>query len=162
MQLKVKRLNHAIGLPELKYQSDGASGFDLYAAFAEGCFGVLFPNEQLNVPTGFCFEVPEGFELQIRARSGLAFKEGVGIVNGVGTIDADYRGEVWVCLTRMSKTIYNSDHVRDWGTDTGFKVTRGMRIAQAVLCPVTRGNLIEVNELSDTVRGEGGFGSTGV
>ena len=106
------------------------------------------PGKRALVPTGFIFEIPQGFEAQIRPRSGLAFKNGITCLNTPGTIDSDYRGEVKVLLVNLG--------------DEDFVITRDMRIAQMVIAPVTQARVAEVTETSQTARGSGGFGSTGV
>ena len=127
------------------YETSGAVGMDVEAA-VEGNL-VILPGERVLVPTGFCVALPEGFELQVRPRSGLAVRHGVTIVNSPGTIDSDYRGEVKVGLINLSCNAYT--------------VERGDRIAQLVLAPVIRANLKEVVSLDNTDRGAGGFGHTG-
>ena len=143
--VKVKKLEHFKGdLPE--YKSEGASGFDIRACLKEDL--ILKPGERAMIPTGLVFEIPPGFELQSRPRSGLALKQGLTILNSPGTIDSDYRGEVKSLILNTSKknvTIKDQD-----------------RVAQLVLCPVFRAKFIQWDELSKTKRGEGGFGSTGV
>jgi dUTP pyrophosphatase len=144
-QVRIQRLPHGKGLPLPGYQSALAAGADVCAA-VDGPV-VLLPSEKLLVPTGFCFELPQGFEMQVRPRSGLALKHGVTVLNAPGTIDADYRGELKVLLVNHSKA--------------GFEIKRGDRIAQLVIAPVARAAFSEVNELGKSPRGEGGFGSTG-
>lgn len=131
-------------LPE--YKTKGASGFDIQAYLDEPV--TLKPGERKVVPTGLFFEIPEGCEAQVRARSGLAIKHGIGLVNSIGTIDSDYRGEIKVPLINFG--------------DEEFTIKDGERIAQVVLMPVIRAELHLSDELSDTDRGEGGFGHTGV
>lgn len=131
-------------LPE--YKTKGASGFDIHAYLDEPV--TLKPGERKLVPTGLFFEIPEGCEAQVRARSGLAIKHGIGLVNSIGTIDSDYRGEIKVPLINFG--------------DEEFTIKDGERIAQVVLMPVIRAELHLSDELSDTDRGEGGFGHTGV
>jgi dUTP pyrophosphatase len=144
MKLKVKNLS-GFDLPE--YKTDGSVGFDLQAVVPEGK-KILKSKGTAIVETGLYFAVPKGYELQIRARSGLAFKNGIGLVNGIGTIDQDYRGEVKVCLYNLS--------------DEDFEIEHGMRVAQAVLSPVEIAKLEQVDDLDETKRGEGGFGHTGI
>lgn len=132
------------GVQEPQYQSDGASGFDLHADATM----VIQPGERALVPTGFYVSIPDGFELQVRPRSGLAAKKGITVLNAPGTVDADYRGEVQVILANL-------------GPDP-FPIVANDRIAQAVIAPVIRATLVKVDTLSETVRGAGGFGSTGV
>lgn len=142
MNIKIDVLEDGI-LPT--YETAGAAGADCYAHISESI--VLHPGERMMVPLGFRVEIPEGYEMQIRARSGNARKHGIGEVNGVGTIDSDYRGEVGVILINLSPL--------------DFELNPGDRIAQAVIAPVIKAEWIKTNDLSDTVRGEGGFGSTG-
>lgn len=127
------------------YETAGAAGADCYARLDEKI--VLGGGKQVTVPLGFAVEIPEGYEMQIRARSGNARKHGIGVVNGVGTVDSDYRGEVCTILINHS--------------EKDFEINPGDRIAQAVIAPVVKAEWVEVKELSQTVRGEGGFGSTG-
>lgn len=132
-------------IPE--YATVGAAGFDLIAALTRTM--LLYPGQRTRIPTGIAVEVPIGYELQIRPRSGFAWKNGITIINSPGTIDSDYRGEIAVILLNTDQ----SHH---------FDITPGMRIAQAVLAPVARANIVPVAELCATLRGVGGFGSTGV
>jgi dUTP pyrophosphatase len=125
--------------------TDGSSGLDLLAAVATP--QELLPGKRLLVPTGIQIAVPEGFEAQVRPRSGLAIREGVGILNAPGTIDADYRGEVQVIL-------FNAG-------EAPFTIQRGMRIAQLVIAPTVKARLAVVDNLDATLRGAGGFGHTG-
>lgn len=120
---------------------------DLAAAVPGDAPLTLAPGARALIPTGFAMELPEGYEAQIRPRSGLAFKHGVTVLNAPGTIDADYRGEVKVLLINLG--------------DEPFRIERGMRIAQLVIQPVSHATLIEADELSTSERGTGGFGSTG-
>jgi len=143
----IKHLPSADGLPEPRYQSDGAAGLDLIAATPEGEPVVLEPGGRAGIPTGLILELPEGFEAQVRPRSGLALRDGVTVLNSPGTIDSDYRGEVVVILINL-------------GTEP-FAVARGARIAQLVVKRVERVELAFREELSQTVRGPKGFGSTG-
>lgn len=145
MKILVQRLPHAEGLPLPSYATEGAAAMDLLAAVAGPV--VIAPGARALLPTGLCVALPPGHEWQIRPRSGLALKHGIALVNAPGTIDEDYRGEVGVILLNT-------------GTEP-FTVERGMRLAQAVLAPVTRGSFEEVAELPATTRGAGGFGSTG-
>ncbi|BCH53059.1 dUTP diphosphatase [Agrobacterium vitis] len=147
-RLHLKRLSHGEGLELPAYETAGAAGMDLRAAVTEAEPLTLAPGKRALVPTGLIMEIPQGFEAQIRPRSGLAFKNGITCLNTPGTIDSDYRGEVKVLLINL-------------GTED-FTITRGMRIAQMVIAPVTQAQVIEVTETSDTMRGTGGFGSTGV
>lgn len=145
--LRILRLPHGEGLPLPAYQSDHAAGFDLVAAVPEDGALTLAPSDRALIPTGLVFELPDGYEAQVRPRSGLALKHGVTVLNSPGTIDADYRGEVKVLLVNL-------------GSDT-FLIQRGDRIAQAVIAPVTHVEIVAAEALSDTGRGQGGFGSTG-
>jgi dUTP pyrophosphatase len=120
---------------------------DLYAALDEGIRVTLGPLERALIPTGLAMALPSGFEAQVRPRSGLAAKNGVTVTNSPGTIDADYRGEVKVILVNLS--------------NEAFTIERGMRIAQMIIAPVTQGIWNVVDDLDETARGEGGFGSTG-
>ena len=142
------RLDHADGLELPSYETKGSAGMDIRAAVLEDEKLTLSPNQSLLVPTGLIFEIPQGYEVQIRPRSGLAFKNGVTCLNTPGTIDSDYRGEIKVLLINL-------------GLEE-FEISRGMRIAQMVVAPVTQAKLLETNELGETDRGAGGFGSTGV
>ncbi|NTG72199.1 dUTP diphosphatase [Agrobacterium rhizogenes] len=146
--LNLIRLAHGRGLDLPAYETKGAAGMDLRAAIEDGTTLTLAPGKRALVPSGFIFEIPEGFEAQIRPRSGLAFKNGITCLNSPGTVDSDYRGEVKVLLINHG--------------DEPFEITRGMRIAQVVIAPVTQVRVAEINEVSDTARGAGGFGSTGV
>jgi len=143
--VRLQRLPHAEGIAAPAYASDGASGLDVRAAVAAD--ESLAPGAIARVPTGFAVELPAGWELQIRPRSGLAAKHGVTLVNSPATIDADYRGELFVALVNH-------------GAEP-FTITRGMRIAQLVPARVPRLTWVEAGELSGTVRGAGGFGHTG-
>ncbi|SLN38289.1 dUTP diphosphatase [Roseisalinus antarcticus] len=137
----------SIALPS--YKTAGAAGADVRANFAEGARGgvVLAPGERALIPTGFVMEIPDGFEVQVRPRSGLALKHGIMLVNAPGTIDCDYRGPVGVILLNAG--------------DAPFRVEHGDRIAQMVVAPVVRGTFVQRDALSETARGAGGFGSTG-
>jgi len=142
----VVRLAHARGLPLPAYASDGSAGMDLRAAIeAEQR---VAPGERLQIPTGLILELPVGWEGQVRPRSGLALRHGVTLLNSPGTIDSDYRGEVKVIMINLGQS--------------DFVVQRGDRIAQLVVSPVAQVVVVEVDSLSSTGRGEGGFGSTGV
>lgn len=143
--LELKRLDHGRDLPLPAYQSDLAAGLDLLAAVDSPV--TLAPGERTLVPTGLAMALPAGFEAQVRPRSGLAAKHGITVLNTPGTIDADYRGEVKVILINLG--------------DTPFEIVRGERIAQMVVAPVLQAGIVEVDSLSETVRGAGGFGSTG-
>lgn len=141
----VVRMAHAAGLELPAYATDGAAGMDVLAAVEADL--VLMPGTREAVPTGLMMAVPAGHEIQVRARSGLALKEGLSVLNAPGTIDSDYRGEVKIILANLG--------------DKSFTITRGMRIAQLVLAPYVRAAWAEVESLDATDRGEGGFGSTG-
>ena len=145
LKLQIKPLAHFGDLPLPKFETALAAGADLRAALDEDM--VLAPSARALVPTGFAMALPAGYEAQIRPRSGLAYKHGITCLNTPGTIDADYRGEVKVLLINH-------------GTEP-FTITRGERIAQMVIAPITQPNFVRVETLDDTVRGEGGFGSTG-
>ncbi|KAA0971678.1 dUTP diphosphatase [Aureimonas fodinaquatilis] len=143
--LRVLRLPHAEGLPLPHYQTMQAAGADIVAALEEPL--TIPPLGRAMVPTGLCFQIAPGFEMQLRPRSGLAAKYGVTLLNTPGTVDSDYRGEVKVILINL-------------GAEP-FVVTRGERIAQAVIAPVLQADYLEVESLDETARGAGGFGSTG-
>jgi dUTP pyrophosphatase len=141
----VKRLPHGADLPLPQYATAGSAGLDLLAAITDPM--TLAPSERALVPTGLAIALPHGYEAQVRPRSGLALKNGVTVLNSPGTVDADYRGEIGVILANC-------------GAEP-FVVTRGMRVAQMVVAPVTQIEWAEAEELSDTARGTGGYGSTG-
>lgn len=142
MEIKIKSLSGK--LPS--YETEGSAGMDIRAHLDEPV--ILEPGKRALVPTGMFLEIPAGYEVQIRARSGLAVKYGIGLVNGVGTIDSDYRGEIKVALI-------------NWGDET-FTVNDGERIAQMVVAKYEKVRLVSADELSETERGSGGFGHTGV
>ena len=142
------RLPHADGLEMPAYESEHAAGMDLRAACPANEPVVLASGERKLVPTGLIMELPNGFEGQIRPRSGLAYKNGITCLNTPGTIDSDYRGEVQILLINHGKE--------------PFTVERGMRVAQLVVAPVTRVEILEATLANATKRGDGGFGSTGV
>ncbi len=145
IKIKVMRKSGCEDLPLPRYMSEAASGMDLYAAVNTS---VLMERSEIKlIPTGIHIELPRGYEAQVRPRSGLALKHGLTLVNTPGTIDSDYRGEIGIILCNLGK-------------DT-FTVERGMRIAQLVIQPVTRAELIEVERLEESPRGIGGFGHTG-
>ncbi len=146
MKIYIKRLkkDHPVSLPQ--YMTEGSSGMDLFASLAQEV--TLVPGERKLIPAGISVAIPEGFEGQIRPRSGLAIQKGIGIVNGPGTIDADYRGEIGVLLINLGKE--------------PFTIRNGDRIAQMVISPVTRVTLEEVDDLPPTLRQGGGFGHTGI
>lgn len=142
--LKIKKLDNCFKLPE--YKSEFASGMDLYSANYDDI--TLKPLERTLIPVGIKIELEKGYEAQIRARSGLSIKNGITLINAVGTIDADYRGEICVGLVNLS--------------NEEFVIKRGDRIAQMIIAPVIYPQIEVKDELSDTVRSSGGFGSTGV
>lgn len=146
VSVAILRLPHAEGLPLPRYETAHAAGMDLVACIPADI--TLMPGKRVLVPTGFAIALPEGFEAQVRPRSGLASRHGVTVLNSPGTVDADYRGEVAVILVNLG--------------EAPFTVERGMRIAQMVVAPVTRCAWVEAAELSTTDRGDGGFGSTGL
>ena len=146
VELAFQALPHFGELPLPAYATTGAAGMDIVAAVTEDL--VLAPGCRSAVPTGLSMAVPAGHEVQVRPRSGLALRHGVTVANAPGTIDSDYRGEVKILLVNLG--------------DADFTVSRGMRIAQIVLAPVTRADPKLVEELDDTARGSGGFGSTGL
>jgi dUTP pyrophosphatase len=147
VELRILRLPHGADLPLPSYQSAHAAGLDLLAAIPAGAPLTLEPGERRLVPCGIAIALPDGFEAQVRPRSGLAARHGVTLLNTPGTIDADYRGEVMVILINL-------------GAEP-FVITRGMRIAQMVIAPVIRAAIVEAATLETTARGTGGFGSTG-
>lgn len=143
MQVKVLKIHPEATVPQ--YATAGASGLDLHARIPHEIY--LHPGVRYSCPTGIGIELPEGFEAQVRPRSGLARKSGVTVLNAPGTVDADYRGEILVILINHS--------------DTAFKIEPNQRIAQLVIAPVMRVELVGSDALTETDRGEGGFGSTG-
>ena len=140
-KILIKKLSKEVSLP--KYETSGSSGMDLSANVNTN----IDPGKTAIIPTGLALSIPKGFEVQIRPRSGLAAKQQISVLNTPGTIDADYRGEIKVILINLGHH--------------PFKVEKGLRIAQMVVCPVVEAQLKEVDELNDTKRGKGGFGSTG-
>ena len=145
--VRVKRLPHGEGLPLPSYQSKHAAGLDIVAGVPEAEPVELLPGERALIPTGLALELPPGYEAQVRPRSGLALKHGVTLLNSPGTIDSDYRGELMVIMINH-------------GTEP-FLVRRGDRVAQLVIAPVASVEIVAVEALGATVRGRGGFGSTG-
>ncbi len=141
----IRRLPHAEGLELPAYASSGAAGADLRAAVSEDL--IIPPLGRALVPSGLVFDIPEGFEIQVRPRSGLAARHGVTVLNAPGTVDCDYRGEVMAILVNLSAE--------------PFTVTRGERIAQLVVAPAPQARFAEVESVGETARGAGGFGSTG-
>lgn len=144
VEVHVKRLPNGAGLPLPDYASNGAAGMDICAAESV----ILRVGKRLAVATGFAFAIPQGFEVQVRPRSGLALNRGVTCLNTPGTIDSDYRGEVKVILANLG--------------EDDFQITKGDRIAQIVVAPVQHAKMMEVEDIDETSRGAGGFGSTGV
>jgi dUTP pyrophosphatase len=142
----ITQLSNGAGLPLPHYQTEHSAGLDLYAAVESEA--VIGPAAWKLVPTGVAIAIPEGFEGQVRPRSGLALKNGMGLLNAPGTIDSDYRGEIGVILFNFS--------------DKPFIIQRGDRIAQLVFARVEKAKLVKVDSLTDTARGSGGFGHTGV
>ena len=145
--LRVMRLAHAEGLALPSYATEGAAGVDLVAALPESSPLTLDAGERAAVPTGLVVAIPEGYEGQVRARSGRALREGLAVLNAPGTIDWDYRGELKVLVVNLGRE--------------PITLRRGERIAQLVVTPVLRPALVEVDSLEETPRGGGGFGSTG-
>ena len=143
IKILIKRLSKSISLP--KYETDGSSGMDLAANIEQDI--EIKPGKTAIIPTGLAISIPKDFEVQIRPRSGLAAKNQVSVLNTPGTIDADYRGELKVILINLS--------------EKSFKIEKGLRIAQMVVCPVIKAVWKEVDVLEETERGLGGFGSTG-
>jgi dUTP pyrophosphatase len=146
-EVAVRRLPHAAGLPLPAYETAHAAGMDLRAAVPEDEPLTLHPGDRRPVPTGLAIAIPPGFEGQVRPRSGLALRHGVTCLNSPGTVDADYRGEVMVILINHGPE--------------AFVVRRGERIAQLLISPVVQARWRETDQLDDTARGAGGFGSTG-
>ena len=142
-KILIKRLSKEVPLP--KYETSGSSGMDLAANINANI--EISPGKTAIVPTGLALSIPKGFEVQIRPRSGLAANQKISVLNTPGTIDADYRGEIKVILINLGQE--------------SFKVEKGLRIAQMVVCPVIQAQLKEVDDLNETERGKGGFGSTG-
>ena len=146
IKVRFQKLPHAQGLPLPAYESAGAAGADIRAALPEGPL-TLAPMVRTAIPTGLCMSLPDGYEAQIRPRSGLALKQGLSLVNTPGTIDSDYRGEIKVIVVNLG--------------DTAIEITHGMRVAQMVIAPVIQAEFYETEILDDTERGSAGFGSTG-
>lgn len=146
VKVNIQRMEGNEDLPLPKYMSNGASGMDMFAAVTDAV--IIPPGEVALIPIGIKIAVPEGFEAQVRPRSGLAARNGIGILNSPGTIDSDYRGEVKIILFNFGKE--------------PFTINRGDRIAQMVITRVARAILVEQDNLEDTQRGGGGFGHTGV
>lgn len=146
MKIEFKKLAHAGDLPLPSYESEYAAGMDVRAALTEPI--ILQPGARKLIPTGLKMAIPKGYEVQIRPRSGLAYRNGITMLNTPGTIDADYRGELKVLAVNLG--------------EEAFEITHGDRLAQMIVAPVIQAEVEEVEELSETERGEGGFGSTGV
>ncbi len=144
--VQVAQLKNADGIPLPHYQTEHAAGIDLYAAVTEQV--VLEHGQWKLIPTGIAVAIPEGYEGQVRPRSGLALKHGIGMLNGPGTIDADYRGEIGVILF-------------NFGTEP-FLISRGDRVAQLIFAGIARAEIMKVDGLPETIRGSGGFGHTGI
>lgn len=147
IEVAIHRLPHGEGLPLPRYETEGAAGADLRAAAPETAPVTLAPGERALIPTGFCIALPDGYEAQVRPRSGLAVRHGLTCLNTPGTIDSDYRGEVGVLLINLGRE--------------PVIISRGERIAQLVIAPVVRAVWREAEQLEATARGSGGFGSTG-
>lgn len=145
-EIKIVQKENCGDLPLPFYATKESAGMDLYAANESDI--ILNPGERTLIPTGFSMALPEGYEAQIRSRSGLTLKSGIIVLNAPGTIDSDYRGEVGVILYNSSKE--------------PFTITRKMKIAQMIICPIVQGKWVKVSSLEETNRGVGGFGSTGV
>lgn len=148
MKVKIKKLHEDAVIPE--YQSEGAAGFDLHAL--EDCF--IFGGETKLVKTGLSFEIPVGYELQVRPRSGMSLKTKARVANSPGTVDSDFRGEVCVIIDNVGKGYYDKP-------DIVVKIKKGDRIAQGVICPIVQATFDIVEDLDETERGSGAFGSTG-
>jgi dUTP pyrophosphatase len=145
MKIPILRLDHARDLPLPAYATEGAAGLDLLAAVDNAL--ELGPGARMAVPCGIALALPDGFEAQVRPRSGLALNHGITVLNAPGTIDSDYRGEVKAILINLG--------------DAPFRIARGMKVAQLVIAPNTSAELVECTELPASRRGAGGFGSTG-
>jgi len=148
VEVAVRSLPHGAGLALPAYASEGAAGLDLRAATPDGETIEILPGERRVVPTGIAIALPEGFEAQVRPRSGLARRHGVTCLNSPGTVDSDYRGEIAVILVNLGHE--------------PFAVSRGDRIAQLIVAPVARAHWRSVEDLDGTARGSGGFGSSGM
>jgi dUTP pyrophosphatase len=142
-QILIKRLFKDVAIP--KYETSGSSGLDLEAYINNEI--ILKPGQRTLVPTGIAVAIPDDLEIQIRPRSGLAFKQGISVLNTPGTIDSDYRGEIKVILINLGQE--------------NFTIKKFQRIAQMIICPIIKVTLLETEELPITIRGKGGFGSTG-
>ena len=146
MDILIKQLENAVGQDIPTYATSNSAGIDLQAAIFEDV--TIKAGKRVLIKTGISIALPEGYEAQIRPRSGLAYKNGITVLNAPGTIDADYRGEIAVILINHS--------------EEDFVISNGMRIAQMIISPYTKANLVVADALPETVRGEGGFGSTGL
>jgi dUTP pyrophosphatase len=147
VKLAIRQLDHAKGLPLPFYATVGSSGMDVTAAVEDDM--TLHAGERTLIPTGLCFDIPEGYEIQVRPRSGLALKYGLTVLNTPGTIDSDYQGELKIILVNLC--------------NEPFIVERGMRIAQIVISPVVQAEIVTVDKFENvSERNTGGFGSTGV
>ncbi len=144
--IEIKQLENAQGLDLPSYATEHSAGMDLLAAISDDI--TLAPGKRVLVKTGLSIALPDGYEAQIRPRSGLAYKNGITVLNSPGTIDADYRGEIGVILINHG--------------EENFVISRGMRIAQMIIAQYSKAKFVAVAELSDTARGQGGFGSTGL
>jgi dUTP pyrophosphatase len=147
VEVRIVRLAHGADLPLPQYQSAHAAGLDLFAAVPAESAVVIPPGGRALIPTGIAIALPQGYEGQVRPRSGLAARHGITVLNAPGTVDADYRGEIQVVLANL-------------GSEP-FAVSRGTRIAQLIIAPVQQVTLVETVTLDSTARGQGGFGSTG-
>jgi dUTP pyrophosphatase len=147
VEVRIVRLAHGADLPLPQYQSAHAAGLDLFAAVPAESAAVIPPGGRALIPTGIAIALPQGYEGQVRPRSGLAARHGITVLNAPGTVDADYRGEIQVVLANL-------------GSEP-FAVSRGTRIAQLIIAPVQQVTLVETVTLDSTARGQGGFGSTG-
>jgi dUTP pyrophosphatase len=147
VEVRIVRLAHGADLPLPQYQSAHAAGLDLFAAVPAESAVVIPPGGRALIPTGIAIALPQGYEGQVRPRSGLAARHGITVLNAPGTVDADYRGEIQVVLANL-------------GSEP-FAVSRGTRIAQLIIAPVQQVTLLETVTLDPTARGQGGFGSTG-
>lgn len=141
--MKIKLITKSGNIPE--YKTEGSSGMDLKAAISDDI--TLLPMERRLIPTGIFIEIPKGYEGQVRARSGLSIKHGICLINGIGTIDSDYRGELKIPLVNLG--------------NESFKISNGDRIAQLVIMKYEKADIDIVTEISESTRGEGGFGHTG-
>jgi dUTP pyrophosphatase len=154
MRVKIKKLHPDAIIP--KYATPGAAGFDLVAIEDVA----IEPSTTVLIKTGLSFEIPEGYELQIRPRSGTSLRTPLRVANSPGTVDADYRGEVCVIMSNIQ--VHPSYSAGLYGVSLAQYINKGDRIAQGVICPIIQGSFVEVEELNNTQRGAGGFGSTGV